>query len=1052
MMQPWRMIAEPHEDIRLERFDPAVFAADLGMVLQHEGPTDYHDPETFFKKTYLTQGLSNLLLDALYRLSGSPRGEAVMQIQTPFGGGKTHVLIALYHLLAHADEVDHMDSIRDLLEQADLERIPACRVAALVGTALDPVQGRQTEGQRIRTLWGEMAHQLGGVALFERVRANDEERVAPGTDRLMELLDGLGPVLILVDEALEYATKAGGVQVGEGTLLGQTLAFLQELSGVAANRPQTVLVGALPSSYLERFDASAQKAFQQLSKVFGRLEQIRTPVEGTEIYEILRRRLFEDVGNEAQRKQVAGAYWDFYLTHSEDFPRKVNESSYRDRMVGAYPFHPELVDILYERWGSLPNFQRTRGVLRLLALVVGDLHKRGVPDPLIHPAHVNLNNSRIRREFINLVGDEYETVIGSDIAGHAAKAPRIDQELGGAYAQEKIAQGLGTSIFLYSHTGGMDQGAVLPQLRLSVLHPEMTPALVADALDRLNERLWYLYADPKWYFSKIPNLNKIQVEREDAIKEEEIEERIRGTLSDLAGRQEFKRVYLWPQEDRDIADDRDLGLVILDPGHLADSRPAEAFVQDLLKRRGESFRVYRNTLVFLVASRSEVERMRGAARTLLALEGIAVDYGASDRLTDRQQEKLEKDLANARSALPQMVYQAYRHVLIPGEGDELLRFDLGLQLLKGGRSLSREVWEHLLARDRILDRLDPHLLRAERWNLWLEREHPLQVSQLREYFARYTHLPMLANEEVLRQTIARGVELRLFGYGGRGGEGEGFSPLYYGQVVSSAQIEVADTSWLIPPDMAQALSLGSITGGVIDEESVPMSGVTVRLSPTAQAVTTGADGSFAFEQLPPDTYTLAASNPGYSFSPTSRSVTLSGGQDVSGLEFVGKVAVGRRDMHEVTGQIRTEDDQPLAGVRLTIDPPLAAESVSDAKGVYTFSDLPSGSYTIRPQKSDYDFEPVEVALAVHQDQSGLDFVAKRKEKGGRAIEIHTKLPWEKWYDFYGDSIDPLMSIGAEIEISLRLAALSEDEFPSEVIERLRDSLGRYDQEGEVEIK
>lgn len=1050
-LTPWRKIAEPHRDIREERFDPSVFAANLGMVLRNEGPVDYRDPVTFFKKTYLTQGLSSLMQDALNRLSGGPRGEAVIQIQIPFGGGKTHVLIALYHLFAQSQEIEHLESIQSLLEEAELRNIPDCRIAAMVGTALDP-EGRETEeGIQIRTLWGEMAYQFGGADLYQLIEANDRNRSAPGTDKLMDLLEGLGPVLILVDEALQYATKAGSVEVGEGTLLGQTLAFLQELSSVAANRPKTMLVGAIPSSYLERYDQSAEKAFQQLNKIFGRMEQIRSPVQGDEIYEILRRRLFEDVGTDAQKRDVVEAYWDFYQAHSDDLPRKATEVSYRERMLRSYPFHPELVDILYERWGSLPNFQRTRGVLRLLAMVVGNLYKRSSGSALIQPAHVVFSDTRVRREFVKLVGDPYETVIGSDISNHA-KAPQIDQELGGQYAQEHIAEGLATSIFLYSHTGGKDSGCTFPQLRLSLLHPDMTPALVADALDRLSDKLWYLYEEPKWHFETVAGLNKIRVEREDAVEEEDIWSRVRSTLSDLVGPRVFKRkrTYLWPQENSDVDDNRDLRLVILDPDHTASSEETEEFIRALLKRKAKTFRTYRNTLILLAPNDSDVEKMRQAGRTLIALEVIAVDYGGGDRLTEQQQEELKEDLDNARSALPQMIYQAYRHIIIPGEEDRLHHLDMGLQLFKKDRELCQQVWNHLVDRDIILERLDPHLIRGERWNLWTEKDQPLRVSQLRDYFARYTQLPMLA-PELLVETIARGIELKLFGYGHREGKEGDFAPLYFGQTVPSNQLEIADTAWLIPPDMAKKLSLSSISGRILDEDGEPITGVTVRLSPSGQTVVTGSDGTYEFTELSPGDYTIAPSKSGFDFSPASHKISLSG-EEMTGLDFAGREVIGPPSTYKLSGQIQTEAGKALEDVRLLIDPPVVEEVISETKGKYAFGELQEGNYTIKPKKTGFTFEPTEITVTANRDVSGQNFVASKEKEGVRGVEVHTKVPWENWYEFYSDVLDPLMSRGAEIDIRLKLKASLEEEFESDLIERLQDSLRKYDEDAEIEDK
>jgi len=180
----WWQIAEPHRDIREGRFDPAVFAADLGMMLQDKGAVDYRDPVTFFKKTYPTRGLTELLVDIMRRLAGEAAGEAVIQLQTPFGCGETHALLALYYLFKHTAQIEHLDAVRTLLLAAGLSRVPQANVAVLVGTALDANEGRHTpEGLHIRTLWGEMAYQLGGPELYRLIECSDHDRVAPGTDQ-----------------------------------------------------------------------------------------------------------------------------------------------------------------------------------------------------------------------------------------------------------------------------------------------------------------------------------------------------------------------------------------------------------------------------------------------------------------------------------------------------------------------------------------------------------------------------------------------------------------------------------------------------------------------------------------------------------------------------------------------------------------------------------------------------------------------------------------------------------------------------------------------------
>lgn len=817
-LKPWWQIAQPHKDIREGRFDPAVFAADLGMVLAGEGAVDYRDPVTFFKKTYLTRGLRQLLLDVLGRLAGKGIGEAVIQLQTPFGGGKTHTLIALYHLVKHGSEVRHLEPIEGLLAEGGLDEIPKARLATLVGTALSATEGRRTpEGLHIRTLWGEMAYQLGGSDLYQLVEASDQARVAPGTDVLSQLLTQATPCLILMDEVMRYLSKAKGVPVVDSTLASQTLDFCYELTVATANVPQATLVATLPMSPVELSAAEDEWMLHRLERVFGRIERVRTPVEGAEIYEILRRRLFEDVGDVPQRRRVAEAYWELYQRLAPDLPRKVREPEYRRRLERAFPFHPELVEILYERWGSLPKFQRTRGVLRLLALVVGDLYRKGHKGAFIQPSHVDLGEPNIRREFVKLVGDAYDTVIASDIADHGAKAFQIDRELGSEYAREQIAQGLATSIFLYSHSGGRERGGTEPQLRLAVLHPDMTPAIVADAMDRLAKRLWYLYSDGGvWRFSTQPNLNKILVEREDAVQSEDIREEVRRTLGEIIGLRTFRRVYIWPEEDRDVADTSELSLVVLDMDHpmgQEDENETRRFISHILNNHGMTYRKYRNTLVFLAPDDAVLQGVVEAARRLIALRGIAMDYATGEQLSEEQRQDLEKRLDDARSRLPSLVSAAYRHIVVGGPEKELHAWDMGAQAYDTSRTLSQRVWDTLKSEEKLLEKLDPRLIVEERWTLWPGDKDVLRVADLWDYFVRYTHLPMLADQAVLTKAIVEGLERGLFGYGLGDGERLDFDTFYPPGTPPEGQLrEAPQSAWLVRPEVAARIAPPQLPG------------------------------------------------------------------------------------------------------------------------------------------------------------------------------------------------------------------------------------------------
>ncbi|MCD6237093.1 MAG: ATP-binding protein, partial [Thermoplasmata archaeon] len=454
MMNPnWWQVVTLHRDIREGKFDESVFAADLGDVVRNRGPDDYQDPVLFMKKTYLTKGLENLILNVINRLSGRESGDSVIHLETPFGGGKTHALLTLYHIIKNKDKIRHLEAYKSL----DID-IPDAKVAVFVGTHADPIHGK--------TPWGEIAEQLG---CYDIIREHDEKRVAPGKERLNEILDQAGPTLILMDEVLEYVVKANKVEKENKETLGQTLAFLHEITEAVASSKKHVLVLTLPSSILEQYDESAERALAQLRKVSGRVESIYHPVEGTDIYEIIRKRLFEDLGDISIHRKVADWYLEIYQKLGNDVPPEVREITYRDKIIKSYPFHPELIDTLHEKWGSIPTFQRTRGVLRLLAEITSDAYKKRAIGTLIHSSDINLSNSSISREFIKHIGNEYESVIAADIVGEEANAPRIDKEMGSEYEKHAIAQGLATSIFINSFSGGERKGITLARLRTTII-------------------------------------------------------------------------------------------------------------------------------------------------------------------------------------------------------------------------------------------------------------------------------------------------------------------------------------------------------------------------------------------------------------------------------------------------------------------------------------------------------------------------------------------------------------------------------------------------------
>ena len=734
----WRQLITPHRDIREGRFDESVFAADLSDVVAGDrGPLEYRDPRLFFQRTYPTQGLLNLACSVLGRLAGTGKGAPVIQIQTPFGGGKTHSLIALYHFVAGRTTLEGTEAIARILAQCGLTSVPEARVAVFVGTVPDAL--------RAKTPWGELANQLGNYALLEE---HDRRRRAPGRDLLRQLI-GNEPMLILMDEIAEYAVKARDFS-------DQLMAFLHELTETVKALPRSALVVTLPSS--APYGEEGERALKQLEQIFGRMEAVYAPVEGEESYAVIRRRLFDAEPANAEIRRVADGYWELYQQLGDDVPRDVRDPAYRDKLRKAYPFHPDLIDILFERWSTFPTFQRTRGMLQLLARVVGDLYRREHPAPLIQPAHINLGSADIRQTFLKHIGNEYEGVIASDIAGPGARGPRIDREMGAEYARFDIASGLGTAIFFGSFSGAEKRGIGVQRLRVAVLREQIPSALVGDALGRLEEELWFLHAEGGLYaFSNQPNLNRILVEREEAIRDADISGEMEKRLSEIAGTE--LAIRIWPKGPDDIPESKTLQVAVLGPEHPRQAATVIPFVEDLTGKHGSTFRTYKNTLLILASDAGELAMLRQQTKRYLALRSIQSDKELVRRISDQTRKNLDERLKSADKSVQSGLLSAYRW-LAKAKNGGIEWLDIGLPTVGEKTSLARRVREYLEANDLFLSKIGPAKLLEK---ALAPEDQEKKVSDIYEAFLRFPGLPMVADENVILNALAEGVRTGVFG-------------------------------------------------------------------------------------------------------------------------------------------------------------------------------------------------------------------------------------------------------------------------------------------------
>jgi len=708
-MTAFHTIAIPHDDILQGRLTMDVFAADLWEVFKERGSEEYRDAGVFFQKTFPTEGLQSLLDVVQARLEGRG-GDPVIQIQTPFGGGKTHAQIAMYH---RATEWK------------------AKRVV-MVGTALGPRD----------TLWGQLEEQLTGKKQYFT------ELVSPGRgDVLRNLLAEHQPVLILLDEVLEYVTKAAGVKVEESNLAAQTIAFMQELTEVVGTLGKVSLVITLPASLLEHYDTKAEQLFQQLQRVAGRVEKIYTPVQEHEITQVIRRRLFSHI-DEKGMKNVISDFMD-YAQRESLLPAGVEASEYRKRFEASYPFLPEVIDILYHRWGSFTTFQRTRGVLRLLALVVHGLKDRTLP--YISLADFELSNQEIRRELLKHIGAEFDSVIAADITGPDAGARQVSQSLGKAYQGLRLGERVGTSIFMYSFSGGMERGATLGEIKRAATTLENPSSAVAEAVEGLKGQLFYLQQQSgKYYFTNQPNLNRVLLIRMENIHDPEIKETEEQLLRSCLKGDRLKP-YVWPADGAGIPETPELKLLVMREGD-------DALQRSILTQKGAMPRVHRNTLLFLVPMSGERPGFEALVRKVLAFRALESDKTLALNADQRKQikdslKKLEGDLTDATRRL-------YRMVILPAR-DGWREQDLGIPTYGETRSLDQEVYDKLRLEGEILERIAPLVIKEK----YLQGRDWVFTEQLYQSGMKTPGEARAISAGVWEAGIAEGVRKGMFGLG-----------------------------------------------------------------------------------------------------------------------------------------------------------------------------------------------------------------------------------------------------------------------------------------------
>ena len=712
-MKPFHTIAVPHKDILEGKFTMEVYAAKLWDVYKNRGSDEYKDAKTFFDKTFVTNNFQKILDDVKTRLDGKG-GNSYKHIETPFGGGKTHMLIALYHKCKEWN----------------------VKPVVLVGNEMDPTK---------ETMWGMIEEQLEGEI------KNLSGNVSHGGEALRKVLEKHQPVLILIDELLHYVVRASGINVGKTTLGAETIAFVQELSEAVSSIPNVCVVVTLPSSTSEQIDNEiAQELLQKLRKVSQRVEEKTAPITSKDVPNIIRARLFSTTDSEI-RDQAEDIIDDF-VDYCEDegiLPEGKQASEYREQIAKTYPFLPQVIDVLYERWGTIHSFQRTRGVLRLLSLVVGSLAKSD--KSFISLADFDLDNIQIRRELVSHTDEQFDSVISKDITGASSGASKVNKLLLDSYKGLNLGTRAATIIFMYSFSGRTGvSGATDAEIKRGTCYRGIPSSIIGDVVNKFRDHLFFLNShNEKYLFTKEANMLKMKMDRMENIKDYQIHEEERRLIEEKLGKQKLK-VTVWPTQPKDVADTHSLKLVILQKNDIK-------LIETILKKKGESPRVYRNNILFLCPSDAERNQFLNSIKSKIAWEQISND---KIPLKDEQKTILSSELKKEKNQLDHLIKKYYRTLYLP-EKDKLTKHDLGIPTISENIGIDDFVYQELVEEDQISDKLGPLFIKDH----YLKTQDFVETNNLFESMLSTPGERRPVDRNVIEQAIRNGVIAGDFGLG-----------------------------------------------------------------------------------------------------------------------------------------------------------------------------------------------------------------------------------------------------------------------------------------------
>ena len=804
----------PREDLREGKpLDTSEFAIHLDQVRNNNAPLDYQQPERFFERTYLTKSLTDLASQVVRRLSGETSGtSAIFNLSTQFGGGKTHALTLLYHLAKNGSLANNWTGVNKILKTAKINSIPEAAVAVFVGVQFDSITGRGgNDGTPLRkTPWGEIAFQLGGETAFNYVAEHEKNFIEPKGDVIRKLFPKDKPCLILMDEIINYISTYRSREYHN-----RFYNFLQALSETVRSLKNVVLVVSIPASEMEYTQADEADE-QRHKKMLDRLGKAIVMSAESETSEIIRRRLFEwdkeAVTTEGKimlpRDAIAicNEYAEWVIHHRQQIPSWFNVDNAKKAFIAAYPFHPTVLSVFERKWQVLPRFQRTRGILRLLALWVANAYqesyRKAHNDPLIGLGNAPLDDPLFRAAVFNQLGEErLEGAVTTDICGKQnAHAIQLDKGALETIKESRLHQKVATTIFFESNGGQQNTEATIPEIRLAVGDPNFDIVNVETVLEALQHESYYLLVNKNRYrFNISPNLNKILVDRRANIQSSRIEERVKAEIKKVFTTNGVIQVVCFPEYTNSIANQPVLNLAILSPEYVRGDDKTNKFIESIILNCGSLARTFKSAIIFVVANPNNP--LREQARDLLAWEDIR---DQETELNAEQKHQLKENSDRSKKSLQEAVWQSYTSVALWGKNPEIQEIqeiqwiDLGMINSSQANSMVSLIINRLKVSEEITNVINPRFLLRN----WPPFFTEWSIKNIQDAFFASPTFPRLLEAKAVPEAIVHGVREGLLAYVGK--SKNGYEPFIFNQPNFSVQdVEISDDVFVIKGEVAE---------------------------------------------------------------------------------------------------------------------------------------------------------------------------------------------------------------------------------------------------------